>query len=86
MVRKSQQQKSAGKKNSPEIDRLADRIRKLRIARGYKSSEAFALSHQLSRTHYGRWERGANITYTNLIKLATAFDVTLEEFFSEGFE
>lgn len=74
------------KKSSPEINRLADRIRQLRIARGYKSSEAFALDHQLSRTHYGRWERGANITYMNLLKLAAAFGVTLEEFFSEGFE
>src|ERR1044071_835101 len=78
--------KTTRKKKDPRISRLADRIRELRIARGYKSSEAFALDHHLSRTHYGRWERGSNITYINLLKLAEAFDVTLEEFFGEGFE
>ena len=83
MVRKPA--KTGKKKGEPEISRLAKRIRELRIAKGYKSSEAFALDHQLSRTHYGRWERGSNITYTNLIRLADAFGVTLEEFFSEGF-
>lgn len=77
--------KTVKSKNTPEIEQLAGRIRELRIGKGYKSSEAFALDHQLSRTHYGRWERGANITYTNLLKLAAAFGVTLEEFFSEGF-
>lgn len=83
MVRKPA--KTAKKKGEPEISRLAKRIRELRIAKGYKSSEAFALDHQLSRTHYGRWERGSNITYMNLVRLADAFGVTLEEFFSEGF-
>jgi transcriptional regulator with XRE-family HTH domain len=84
MVRKTQ--KTAKTKTSPEIDHLASRIRELRIKKGYKSSEAFALDHQLSRTHYGRWERGSNITYMNLLKLTAAFGVSLEEFFSEGFD
>jgi transcriptional regulator with XRE-family HTH domain len=79
--------KTAGKKKkSPEITKLAKRIKDLRVAKGYNSAEAFALDNQLSRTHYGRWERGSNITYINLIKLAEAFDVTLEEFFGEGFD
>ena len=76
-----------GKKKKPtEISLLANRIRQLRIAKGYKSGEAFALDHQLSRTHYGRWERGSNITYVNLVKLVAALGISLEEFFSEGFE
>ncbi len=79
--------KSAGaKKKSPEITKLSQRIKDLRVAKGYNSAEAFALDNELSRTHYGRWERGSNITYINLLKLAEAFDVSLEEFFSEGFE
>ena len=74
------------KKKQPGISQLAKRIKDLRISKGYKSGEAFALDNQLSRTHYGRWERGSNITYVNLVKLTEAFDVTLEEFFSEGFD
>ena len=69
-----------------EMERLGLRIKRLRIKSGYNSGEAFALDHDISRTHYGRWERGANITYMNLVKLARAFRVTLEEFFSEGFD
>ena len=83
MVRKLP--KPGKKKPTSEIVRLANRIRALRIAKGYKSSEAFALDHQLSRTHYGRWERGSNITYLNLVKLAEAYGITLEEFFGEGY-
>ncbi len=78
--------KGSKKRKPPEISHLARRIKDLRIAKGYKSGESFALDHQLSRTHYGRWERGSNITYVNLVKLSEAFDLTLEEFFSKGFE
>ena len=74
------------KKKPAEMQRLGQRIKILRIARGYNSAEAFALDHDISRTHYGRWERGSNITYINLIKLTRAFGISLEEFFSEGFD
>lgn len=85
-MEKTAKGRSSKKKRSPDIEKLAKRIKGLRLSKGYESGEAFALDHELSRTHYGRWERGSNITYVNLVKLANAFDVTLEEFFSEGFD
>ncbi|MBZ0242222.1 MAG: helix-turn-helix domain-containing protein [Bacteroidales bacterium] len=65
---------------------LGKRIRELRLEAGYTSHESFAYAHDFPRTQYGRYERGHNITFLNLLKLVNAFGLTLEEFFSEGFE
>ncbi len=64
-----------------ELTELGRRIRALRISKGYKSAEKFALDHNLSRVHYGRWEAGKkNITYKSLLILARAHGMTLSEF------
>lgn len=64
-----------------ELIELGRRIRALRISKGYKSAEKFALEHNLSRVHYGRWEAGKkNITYKSLLTLARAHGMTLPEF------
>ena len=64
-----------------ELIELGRRIRALRISKGYKSAEKFALEHNLSRVHYGRWEAGKkNITYKSLLILARAHGMTLPEF------
>ncbi len=64
-----------------ELIELGRRIRALRISKGYKSAEKFALDHNLSRVHYGRWEAGKkNITYKSLLILARAHGMTLPEF------
>ena len=64
-----------------ELIELGRRIRALRISKGYKSAEKFALDHNLSRVHYGRWEAGKkNITYKRLLVLARAHGMTLSEF------
>lgn len=67
--------------NDQELTELGRRIRALRISKGYKSAEKFALDHNLSRVHYGRWEAGKkNITYKSLLILARAHGMTLPEF------
>lgn len=65
---------------------LGKRIRELRLQAGYTSHETFAYAFDFPRTQYGRYERGHNITFLNLIKIVNAHGLTLEEFFSEGFE
>ena len=71
-------------KGDPDLMKLGRRIRALRIAQGYKSAEKFALDHELSRVHYGRWETGKkNITYKSLLTLAKAFKMSLSEFFED---
>ncbi len=71
---------------SIEIKKLAKRIKFLRIKKGYSSYENFAFENGIHRAQYGRYEIGTDIQYTSLIRIAKAFDMTLEEFFSEGFD
>lgn len=71
---------------STEIKKLAKRIKSLRIKKGYSSYENFAFDNNIHRAQYGRYETGTDLQYTSLVKIARAFDMTLEEFFSEGFD
>jgi len=71
---------------SVEIKKLANRIKSLRIKKGYSSYETFAFEIGIHRAQYGRYENGTDIQYTSLVKIANAFNMSLEEFFSEGFE
>ena len=71
---------------SLEVQKLAKRIKSLRIQKGYKSYENFAFDHGIPRPQYGRYETGTDIRYKSLLKIAQAFDMTLEELFSEGFD
>ena len=87
MAKKKGKSKAAKAQGDPELIKLGKRIRELRIQQGYKSAEKFALEHNLSRVHYGRWETGKkNITYKSLLVLAKAFGMTLSEFFSDKVE
>lgn len=70
---------------SPEVIKLAKRIKSLRLKKGYTSYETFANDHNLSRALFGRYEKGKDLRFTSLVKVVKAFDMTLEEFFSEGF-
>jgi transcriptional regulator with XRE-family HTH domain len=78
--------KDAPKTSSEDLKKLGERIRSLRINRGYQSHEIFAYEHNIPRAQYGRYERGEDLKYTNLLKIVRAFNMTLEEFFGEGFE
>ncbi|MGQ0828761.1 MAG: helix-turn-helix domain-containing protein [Bacteroidota bacterium] len=66
---------------------LGKRMRELRLKKGYKSFEIFAYDNDLPRVLYGNYEKGVgNITYKNLLKVIRALNVSVKEFFSEGFE
>ncbi|MEL6557030.1 MAG: helix-turn-helix transcriptional regulator [Bacteroidota bacterium] len=69
-----------------ELNKLAERIRSLRIQRGYSNYENFAYEHKIPRAQYGRYEKGEDLRYSSLVKIVKAFDMTMTEFFSEGFD
>lgn len=72
---------------SPEyLKKLGNRIKQLRIKKGYASYEHFAYDHDISRAQFGRYEKGQDLKFTSLVKVVKSFDMTLTEFFSEGFE
>jgi len=74
------------KETDPEVEKLANRIKSLRIAKGYNNYENFAFDNEIPRAQYGRYERGEDLRYTSLVKIVKAHGMTLSEFFDEGFE
>ncbi|MBX7204128.1 MAG: helix-turn-helix domain-containing protein [Bacteroidia bacterium] len=74
------------KTENPLIKQLSKRIKDLRIVKGYSNYENFAYDHGISRAQYGRYEKGEDLRFTSLMKLIEAFEMTPEEFFSEGFD
>lgn len=68
------------------LKRMGERIRKLRIAKGYTSYEYFAYDIGISRAQFGRYEQGKDIRLGTLVKIVNGFGMSLEEFFAEGFD
>ena len=68
-----------------QIERLGKRIRQIRLSKGYTNYESFAYEHNIPRPQYGRYERGEDLKFSSLLKVLKGFDMSLQEFFSEGF-
>lgn len=69
------------------IERIAARMKDLRLKKGFKSSEKFAINNEIDRAQYGRYERGEiDLQISSLVKILAALEVSMSEFFSEGFE
>lgn len=58
-------------------------LRILRRAAGFDRAENFALSAGISASQYYKWEQGAPICLHGLMKVCDAFDITVEQFFSQ---
>lgn len=71
--------------NNKDIQNLSKRIKELRIAQGYENYEVFAYEKEISRSQYGRYEKGEDLRFSSLMKLIRAFNISPEEFFS-GFD
>jgi DNA-binding XRE family transcriptional regulator len=71
---------------SDELKQLGNRIKSLRVEAGYTNYENFAFEHDIPRAQFGRYERGEDLRYTSLLKICEALDISVKEFFNEGFE
>ena len=74
------------KREEKYFEQLGLRLRHFRKLRGYTNYEYFAYEIHMSRTQYGKYEKGANIQFSTLLNLLKALNVSLEEFFSDGFD
>lgn len=73
-------------KKNPDLIKLGDRLKALRINKGHHSLEKFAFENDLSRVLYSNYEAGkGNITFKNLVKVTKALGISLKDFFSQGF-
>jgi transcriptional regulator with XRE-family HTH domain len=86
MKKKAEKPGQVKKAIEPELKELGQRIRQLRIAAGFTSAEKFANEHGLSRVSYTKAETGSNLTYISLRKLLKVFKISIQEFFSKGFD
>lgn len=69
-----------------QLANLGKRIRALRKAKGYRNYEQFAFQHDINRSSYSRFESGEDMRISSLLKVLEALDISLQEFFSEGFD
>ena len=69
-----------------QLSNLGARIKAMRKARGYSNYEQFAYKHEINRSQYGRYENGEDLRFSSLLKVLKSLDISLEEFFGEGFE
>ncbi len=69
-----------------QLENLGKRLRDLRREKGYTNYEQFAFDHELPRAQYGRYEKGQDIRFSSLLKVLKAMNISLKEFFGEGFD
>ncbi len=66
------------------LNQIGDKIKNLRVDKGYSSYENFAFDNELPRMQYWRIENGkTNITIKSLIKILLIHKLTLGEFFKD---
>lgn len=62
---------------------IGQKLKKLRIEKGYRSYETFAYEHELPRVQYWRMEKGTNFTLKNLLKILEIHEISIGEFFKD---
>ena len=61
--------------------KLGNRIKELRLKKGYSNYEHFAYDHGISRTQYGKYEKGENLKFLTFLKVLKGLDISICEFF-----
>jgi len=69
-----------------QIQNLANKFRDLRKSKGYSNYEPFAYDHEIGRSQWGRYEKGHDIRFSTLVTILDKCEISLKEFFSQGFE
>lgn len=68
------------------LRRTGKRMKTLRVSKGHPNYEKFAFTHDISRSQLWRYENGEDLKLSSLIRVLNALDISLHDFFSEGFE
>ena len=68
-------------KKEETLKKLGARIRQLRLEKGHDSYEHFAYDNDISRSQFGKYEHGADVRFTTIIKIVNGLDISLEDFF-----
>ena len=79
----AKQQDVTKKDLDPRIKAIAKKLEIIRIQKGYSSYENFAIEFGISRMQYWRMEKGTNFTFTSLLKILDAHEMSLNDFFRD---
>lgn len=63
------------------IQKMCEKLKKIRIERGYTSYENFAWDNDLPRVQYWRLENGVNFRMESLLRVLDVHKIKLEDFF-----
>ena len=63
--------------------KIAQKIKQMRLDKGYTSYETFAWENEINRVQYWRIEKGSNITLNSLMKVLDIHKMTLKDFFED---
>lgn len=85
-MKKKGSAKSKVIENEEYLKLLGKRLKELRIKKGYTNYENFAFEHGIGRAQYGKYETGGNIQFNTLVKILKALEISVKDFFAEGFE
>lgn len=78
-----------GKTEQEEINQdkrlvmIGNKIKELRIRKGYSSYEQFAFDHNLPRSGYGEHEKGRNMTLASLLRILDIHAISVKDFFCD---
>ncbi|MEC3906119.1 helix-turn-helix transcriptional regulator [Tamlana sp. 2201CG12-4] len=86
MTDKKQKKKSKSPYTEEQLLKVGNRLKQIRIEKGFSNYENFAFTHDLPRSQYGRYENGEDMRLSSLIKVLEAMEVSLEEFFNKDFK
>lgn len=64
-----------------QMKEIASSLKRLRIERGYSNYDNLAYDMGMSRSQYGAYENGQNLTLTTLMKILNHFNMTIFDFF-----
>lgn len=68
---------------SEATENIGLKLKQMRIDKGYRSYETFAIQNDLDPKYYWQVENGRNITIIHLTRLLKIHNITPSEFFKE---
>lgn len=78
-MKKKKKKVSPESRYSTQFAKLGKRIKELRKQKGYTSSLKFAFDKGFSHIQMARWEKGNNISFESMLRLAEAFNISVSD-------
>lgn len=82
----TREKKVLTKSTQKQLQNLGKRLKELRKKKGYDNYEVFSYEHRIGRSQYGKYEQGADMQVSTLLRLIEIHGLSVKDFFSQGFD